>query len=87
MPAPIKPMPVTTCEAIRDGSSDTFFPCSRMKSKPECDNIIKSALPNDTKKWVLKPASFARYSRSKPIAPPNMPAIKILSAKSMSIIA
>lgn len=39
--------------------------------KPYCETMQNNALPNATKKWVRKPASFERYSRSMPMAPPS----------------
>ena len=86
IPVPMKPMPVTTCEAIRDGSSDMLVePSASIAPKPECDSIIKRALPRPTRKCVRKPASFDRYSRSIPMIPPRMPAMNIRKIKSQFI--
>ena len=35
----------------------------------------KRALPRDTRKWVLNPASLLRYSRSMPMMPPSSIAV------------
>ena len=48
----------------------------------DSDKIMNKAEPNATRKWVRKPASFARYSRSSPIKPPNIAATKMRIIKS-----
>ena len=85
VPAPMKPIPLTTCAAIRLGSSDTPS-CVKISEKPYCETIIMSALPNETRKWVLKPASFSRYSRSRPIIVPNSAASTRRQTKSHIIV-
>lgn len=87
VPAPMKPMPVTTCAAIRATSQRCSSPSS-MPSKPYADTIINSAEPIATRKCVRKPASLARYSRSRPMAPPSIAATKMRSINShvMSIL-
>mgnify|MGYP003238388506 CR=1 FL=1 len=63
VPAPINPMPVTTCDAMREGSNDMSLASVMSNASPYCDIIMKSELPNATRKWVLNPASFqANYS-------------------------
>lgn len=87
VPAPMKPMPLTTCAAIRLGSSPTPV-CIRISAKPYCDTIIISALPSATRKWVRKPASLTRYSRSRPITVPQRPAThkRMIKSHSISIV-
>src|SRR5262249_126781 len=71
-PAPRKPMPVTICAAIRDGSKLTRgSPESRKSVNPYAETIVKSAAPRQTTMCVRKPASRSRSSRSNPIAPPR----------------
>src|SRR6185437_8760860 len=73
-PAPRKPMPLTTCAAIRDGSrrTRTFGPPEpRTSWKPKAETIVNSAAPIATSMWVRSPASCSRHSRSIPIAAPS----------------
>ena len=85
VPAPMKPMPLTTCAAIRLGSSRSPSCVARKPSNPYCDTIIIRALPSATRKWVRNPASLTRYSRSSPITVPQRPATHNLNIKSHSI--
>ena len=71
VPAPKKPIPETTCAATREESFSSW-------PKPYCDTTQKRALPTATRKWVRKPASFERYSRSIPITPPKRNAMNSL---------
>ena len=84
--APMKPIPVTTCEAIREGSSETFDRVCKTLSNPYCDMIMKSALPEATRRWVRSPASLALYSRSRPIMPPKIAAINMRMIISVVIL-
>ena len=77
-PAPMKPMPETTCAATRAASKRPL--------KANCEIIMKRALPSATMKCVRTPASLALNSRSKPISPPRSPATNILSMKFHSIV-
>ncbi len=86
VPAPMKPIPVTTCEAIREGSSETFDRVCKTLSNPYCDMIMKSALPEATRRWVRSPASLALYSRSRPIMPPKIAAINMRMIISVVIL-
>src|SRR5438445_585050 len=71
-PAPRKPMPVTICAAIRDGSARTTFPpCVRNSWNPYAETIVNRHEPSDTSKCVRSPASRSRSSRSTPIARPR----------------
>ena len=71
-PAPRKPIPVTTCAAIRVGSARTMLPPETRKSrKPYAPAIVNSAAPTDTSMCVRNPASRSRISRSIPTAPPS----------------
>ena len=80
----MKPIPVTTCAAMRDTSSriGDWKSSDSTPSKPYADIIINSAEPNDTRKCVRKPTAFSRYSRSRPITPPSRHAIRIRRIKS-----
>src|SRR3954451_22794667 len=74
-PAPRKPMPLTTCAAIRVGSArTTASPLVRNSVKPYAETIVKSAAPTETSRCVRRPASRSRSSRSSPIIPPSTPA-------------
>src|SRR5581483_5449373 len=68
-PAPRKPMPVTICAAIRDGSV-----CGLVK--PYTPTSVNSAAPTQTTRCVRRPACRSRSSRSRPIAPPRTAATK-----------
>src|SRR6266511_3769670 len=71
-PAPRKPMPVTICAAIRVGSARTTdCPEARNAWKPYAPTMVKSADPSATSRWVRRPASRSRSSRSTPIKPPS----------------
>src|SRR6478609_3175187 len=71
-PAPRKPMPVTICAAIRDGSVRTMFPpLVRNSWNPYADTIVNSAEPSETSRCVRIPASRSRSSRSNPITAPS----------------
>src|SRR5436305_12346331 len=71
-PAPRKPIPVTICAAMRDGSARTTLPpFTRNSWKPYAETIVKSAEPSDTSRCVRMPASRSRISRSNPIIPPR----------------
>ena len=59
--------------------------CIRISAKPYCDTIIISALPSATRKWVRKPASLTRYSRSRPMTVPQRPATHNRTIKFHSI--
>src|SRR4051812_23101058 len=75
-PAPRKPMPLTTCAAIRVGSArTTASPLVRNSVKPYAETIVKSAEPTETSRCVRRPASRSRSSRSSPIAPPSSAAV------------
>ena len=76
-PAPMKPMPETTCAATRAASN--------RPSNANCEIIMNRALPSATMKCVRRPASFARNSRSRPITPPIIPPRNRRSIKSQSI--
>ena len=60
VPAPMKPMPVTTCDAMREGSNDVCRSPSILSWNPYCEITINSALPRATRKCVRNPASLAR---------------------------
>src|SRR5581483_7971312 len=71
-PAPRKPIPVTICAAIREGSARTTLPpLTRNSWKPYAETIVKSAEPSETSRCVRTPASRSRSSRSKPISAPS----------------
>src|SRR3954468_22397444 len=71
-PAPRKPMPVTICAAIRDGSARTMLPPPTRNSwKPYAETIVKSADPSETSRCVRIPASRSRISRSNPMIAPS----------------
>ena len=86
VPAPMKPMPLTTWAAIRPGSKRVPSWSARKPSKPYCETIIINALPRATRKWVRKPASLTRYSRSRPITVPQRPATQSRRIKFHSIV-
>src|SRR5262245_317645 len=60
-PAPRKPIPVTTCAAMRSGVPPVS--CS--------DVIVKSADPSAIRMLVRSPAGFRRASRSRPMMAPS----------------
>jgi hypothetical protein len=70
VPAPMKPMPLATCAATREGSRMTWRSL-RMSEKPKMETTMKSAEPSDTRAWVLIPAAHSNRSRSSPIRPPR----------------
>src|SRR3954470_1980383 len=71
-PAPRKPMPVTICAAMRDGSARTMLSLPTRNSwKPYAETIVNSADPSDTSRCVRIPASRSRISRSKPMMAPS----------------
>src|SRR5579884_427364 len=72
-PAPRKPMPLTICAAMRDGSRRTtvFGSCERTSWNPNADTIVNSAEPSETSRCVRSPASRTRNSRSRPITEPS----------------
>src|SRR6266540_7497783 len=71
-PAPRKPIPVTICAAILVGSMrTTFAPEFRKSWNPYAPTIVNSAEPSATSRWVRRPASRSRSSRSTPIRPPS----------------
>ena len=76
VPAPMKPIPDTTCAAIRD-TSKRMLGSFNTPSKPKAETIMNKAEPKATKKWVRRPAAFSRYSRSKPMKPPKSAATKM----------
>ena len=82
VPAPMKPIPDTTCAAMRD-TSRRWLSLMSTPSKPWAESIMNSAAPSATRKCVRKPASLARYSRSSPMAPPRRAAMIILMKKSI----
>lgn len=69
-PAPRKPIPDTTCAAIRDGSRTTW---SRLRTskKPNADTIMINVEPTQTSMCVRRPAAHDSRSRSKPITLPS----------------
>src|SRR4051794_1320912 len=71
-PAPRKPIPVTTCAAMRVGSARTMLlPPARNSWKPYAETIVNRAEPSETRRCVLTPASRSRSSRSNPTIPPS----------------
>jgi hypothetical protein len=84
-PAPRKPIPVTICAAIRVGSKtipDSVENCQSVH--PYAETSVKTQAPSETIRWVRKPASWSRSSRSKPIAPPSSAAAS--SRRSASVV-
>src|SRR5262245_56006998 len=80
-PAPRKPMPVTTCAAMRSGE-----PAPAPNSTERIEN---SAEPSAMSMFVLRPAGLWWYSRSRPIAPPSAAANasrRIASEKVVGVI-
>ena len=69
-PAPIKPIPVTTCAAIREGSS-VISGVPKMSENPNADTIIIRQEPTQTSMCVRKPAAQCFRSRSNPISAPK----------------
>ena len=78
-PAPKKPIPLTTCAAIRPGSALFTIPFGIVEIiiGMEMDTIINIQDPTVTKIWVRNPAERFLRSRSAPIIPPNSIANKI----------
>ena len=72
----MKPIPETTCAAMRD-TSKRILGSFKTPSKPKAETIMNKAEPKATKKWVRRPAAFSRYSRSKPMKPPKSAATKM----------
>src|SRR3954454_16009362 len=71
-PSPRKPIPVTTCAAMRVGSARTTLPPPTRNSwKPYAETIVNRHEPTETSRCVRKPASRSRSSRSRPTAPPS----------------
>src|SRR5215207_1142081 len=70
VPAPIKPMPLATCAATREGSRITWRSL-RMSENPKIETTMNIAEPSDTRAWVLIPAAHSNRSRSKPTRPPR----------------
>ena len=66
-PAPMKPIPETTCAAIRD-ASHRILPVS-VAGAPYSDTRVNKQLPSPTRMWVLMPASLWCTSRSSPMRP------------------
>ena len=62
-PAPIKPIPVITCAAMRPGSARLPGKISRNRK----DTIVNNDELNPTITNVLNPAGLRYHSRSKPI--------------------
>src|ERR1039457_257987 len=67
VPAPMKPIPVTTCAAMRPGSP--------MRAPPNevprfIERSMNNAEPTQMRMFVRRPAAFPAIWRSKPIAPP-----------------
>ena len=75
-------MPVTICDATREGSTD-IFDNSRTSSNPYIESTMNKALPKATRKWVRKPAALPLYSRSSPIRPPSTPAMNMRKTRSI----
>src|ERR1700733_2479228 len=69
-PAPRKPIPETTCAAIRDGSS-TICSYVRMLENPYCETIMIRQDPTHTSICVRMPAAHSSRSRSNPIMLPS----------------
>src|SRR5437773_1188591 len=82
VPAPRKPMPVTTCAATRVGS--TLVPNS---SKPYAPTSVNRQAPSETSRWVRMPASRSRNSRSIPTAAPRPAATASRATASQPLIA
>src|SRR5687768_1952426 len=71
-PAPMKPMPVTICAAMRVGSNVTPLAWENAKSpQAYAETSVNSAAPTETSMCVRKPASRSRSSRSIPMTPPS----------------
>lgn len=62
----MKPIPDTTCAAIRDGSQPTW-PAGSTSVKPYLEISMNSVVPTPTRAWVRRPALFCRTSRSTPM--------------------
>jgi hypothetical protein len=71
VPAPKKPIPVTTPAAILAGSQ-TATPLCKLKICMDV-NMIRQE-PTETRMWVRKPSALPWASLSKPINPPKIAA-------------
>ena len=83
MPAPKKPMPVTTCAAIRVASLLNVPPVMSLKigTVRYFDNIINKHEARHTIACVRMPASLLLDFLSNPIARPQIIAMSILTTK------
>jgi len=71
-PAPIKPTPDATLEAMREGSSLAQGEEEVMERKPNMEHIVKAQAPRETRAMVRMPAGWSEVERSSPTsAPPN----------------
>src|SRR5829696_4403090 len=70
VPAPMKPMPLATWAATREGSRMTWRSL-RMSENPKIDTTMKRADPSETRAWVLIPAAHSNLSRSSPTRQPK----------------
>src|SRR5262245_45808813 len=80
-PAPRKPIPVTTCAAMRSAEP--------APAPNWTERIENSAEPSAMSMFVLRPAGLWWYSRSSPIAPPSAAARasrRIASEKVVGVI-
>ncbi len=68
--APMKPMPLATWAATREGSRMTCR-SFRMSEKPKMETTMKRADPSETRAWVLIPAAHSNRSRSRPTRAPR----------------
>ena len=68
--APMKPMPLATWAATREGSRMTWR-SFRMSEKPKMETTMKRADPSETRAWVLIPAAHSNRSRSRPTRAPR----------------
>lgn len=82
VPAPMKPMPVTTPAATRSASPGTLS-----LSPSSSELVVSKAAATHTIMWVRSPAGLFAYSRSTPIARPNPAAARIRRHSSASVIA
>src|SRR5882672_4080901 len=81
VPAPRKPMPVTTWAAIRPGSPGC--PGRRLVATL-ADSHMKSIDPRQMRMLVRKPAGFFLISRSTPMRPPQAIARSAFGRKSIT---
>jgi len=71
-PAPIKPTPDATLEAMREGSSLAQGEEEAMARKPNMEHRVKAQAPRETRAMVRMPAGWSEVERSSPTsAPPN----------------